>query len=176
MWQKRLVIPGVILGLLIGVSAFRQTRHSQTPPVRPRQDVTQQAEKGKATSGDATSSETEKSQPPESTEAAMSPQGRGSDQSQSGGSTGGTPKPPIGPSQPPSQEPKPLEPQEKGTLSVFVQPWAQVWIDRKFQGETPLEVDLPVGRHRVVLVYEKQEIARNVMIKAGKTERLTHNW
>src|SRR5262245_39744451 len=128
MSPKRLVIGGVILGRLLGVSAFRQTRDSRTPPPQPPQDKAQQAENAQTpTLSDATSSEQERGRPHEPTETATPPQGRGSDQPQQGGAIGETlqePKPPMEPSQPPPQEPKPSKPQETGTLSVNAQPWA----------------------------------------------------
>jgi hypothetical protein len=38
-----------------------------------------------------------------------------------------------------------------GTLTVKASPWADVWIDGKYKGSTPVTVNLPEGRHTVKL-------------------------
>jgi serine/threonine-protein kinase len=63
----------------------------------------------------------------------------------------------------------------RGTLRLFVQPWAEVVIDRQQLGVTPLApIALPPGRHRVRLSNPQLGVTRTetVVIEAGKTRTL----
>jgi tRNA A-37 threonylcarbamoyl transferase component Bud32 len=64
-------------------------------------------------------------------------------------------------------------PAGKGRVIVRVQPWADVWIDGKRQGSTPLQVDVSPGGHKVE--YEtpdgKRRSAR-ITVQAGKVVEL----
>jgi hypothetical protein len=75
-----------------------------------------------------------------------------------------------------SPEPRTPESRATGTLSVNANPWAQVWVDGKFLGETPIERELSVGSHKIVLRFQGREAARTVTIRAGEPYPLTHNW
>ena len=62
-----------------------------------------------------------------------------------------------------------------GRLSINAQPWAQVWIDGKLVGETPLaNLSVPVGEHEIIFRHpqlgEKREKA---LVKSGSATRLS---
>jgi hypothetical protein len=62
-----------------------------------------------------------------------------------------------------------------GRMSINAQPWAQVWIDGKLVGETPLaNLSVPVGEHEIIFRHpqlgEKREKA---LVKAGSATRLS---
>jgi hypothetical protein len=62
-----------------------------------------------------------------------------------------------------------------GLISINAQPWAQVWIDGKQIGETPLaNVPVPIGEHEIIFRHpqlgEKRQKAR---VSAGTPMRLT---
>jgi serine/threonine-protein kinase len=61
-----------------------------------------------------------------------------------------------------------------GWLLVLVQPWADVTIDGRPAGQTPLaRVPLPPGAHSVVLTHPQyQPFMRKVTIRPGETVRL----
>jgi serine/threonine-protein kinase len=62
----------------------------------------------------------------------------------------------------------------EGFLLVLVRPWADVHVDGRFAGQTPLaRIPLPPGAHDVRLVHpEFQPFARRVTIREGETYRL----
>jgi serine/threonine-protein kinase len=65
---------------------------------------------------------------------------------------------------------------DQGTLMVHVTPWAEVWVDGKKVGTTPIQpVRLYEGRHEVLLTNPKtgRSQRRTVVISAGKTARLS---
>jgi serine/threonine-protein kinase len=63
-----------------------------------------------------------------------------------------------------------------GTLSVWVIPFADVWVDGKAYGETPLQpLDLLEGTHRVELHMEKKKVTKSVVMKAGQSTSLRVN-
>ncbi len=64
------------------------------------------------------------------------------------GATGA--EPPEDPT-PATKSRKPPAKTRKGRVKVNTLPWAEVSIDGKSYGRVPVEVSLPVGRHRVVL-------------------------
>ncbi|MCA9671190.1 MAG: serine/threonine protein kinase [Myxococcales bacterium] len=63
-----------------------------------------------------------------------------------------------------------------GKLKLLVQPWADVELDGKKLGSTPmLPVDLPVGKHHVKLTNNYfQTVEVDVEIRAGETTKLQH--
>jgi Protein kinase domain/PEGA domain len=67
---------------------------------------------------------------------------------------------------------------EPGQLHVVVDPWANLSVDGKSYGQTPLKVSLPPGSHRVVL--RNTELGRvetiTVKIKSGETKSLDFTW
>jgi len=75
-----------------------------------------------------------------------------------------------------SPETRTLEHQATGTLNVNANPWAEVWVDGKFLGYTPLSPELSVGSHKVVLRFQGKEHPQTVTIRAGEPYPLTHNW
>jgi serine/threonine-protein kinase len=68
-------------------------------------------------------------------------------------------------------------PVKSGTLVIKVDPFAEVWIDGKQLGSTPLTHELAVGHYRVELrgPVGKRETVR-VGIRAGRTARITRTW
>lgn len=62
-----------------------------------------------------------------------------------------------------------------GSLAVNAAPWAEVWIDGKRAGETPLgNVDLPVGAHEVVFRHpELGERRVNAVVRADEPAKVT---
>jgi len=176
MWPKKVIILGVILGLFLGVFSFwflGPPRHMGTPRTQPRRDPAQRAQKGlESKRRSVMESEPDEPQPSTPTEIAARPQGQGIDRPQATD----LPSEEQKTSEPSQPLTKPSESRETGTLSVNAQPWAEVSVDGKSRGETPLELELSVGRHKVVLVYENQEVTQTVTIKAGRVEHLTHAW
>jgi hypothetical protein len=167
MRSKKVIIPGAILGLLLGVSAFWYVRIWRVSPIQPRVEGGQRTESGLNASASLDLNPSEATPPspkldssrPEATESA------GGKNQQQGANASSRPLEPIS-----------SVSRRTGTLSVNAQPWAKVRVDGIPSGETPLELELPVGWHRVVLVYEKHEITRKVLIKTGSVEHLTYSW
>jgi hypothetical protein len=67
----------------------------------------------------------------------------------------------------------------KGTLSVYVRPWAIVFVDGARLRQTPVQnYELPAGKHNIELVNDpkgkKEKIT--VTIKAGESEELRRDW
>jgi hypothetical protein len=66
-----------------------------------------------------------------------------------------------------------------GTLDVFVSPWAEVKVDGRRVGVTPLRAHrLGAGRHRVELYNPElnRRLSRTVRIKAGGTHSIREDW
>jgi hypothetical protein len=61
-----------------------------------------------------------------------------------------------------------------GTLAVNAQPWAQVWVDGKALGDTPIgNISLPIGEHELVLRHpEFGEHRQSVTIGVGRPTRI----
>jgi hypothetical protein len=58
----------------------------------------------------------------------------------------------------------------RGTLHVNAQPWADVWIDGRRAGETPIgNVSLPIGSHDVVLRHPQRGESRHTVIVGART-------
>lgn len=67
----------------------------------------------------------------------------------------------------------PSEAAREGTLNINASPWADVTIDGKVFGRTPLRnVKLTAGKHAVVLTNGSKTQTRTVEIRAGKAETL----
>lgn len=60
-----------------------------------------------------------------------------------------------------------------GSISVNAEPWAEVWIDNRPVGETPLaHLEIPVGEHEVVFRHpDKGERRQNVVVRADSVTR-----
>jgi hypothetical protein len=69
--------------------------------------------------------------------------------------------------------PPPRDP-SLGSLQLDTVPWAVVFLGGEELGDTPLEVDLPGGVHRLRFLPKRsgKEIFREVEVKAGKTTRV----
>ncbi|MBN2360507.1 MAG: serine/threonine protein kinase [Deltaproteobacteria bacterium] len=79
---------------------------------------------------------------------------------------------PIVVAPPPSKPHKPAA--GVGKLTLKAVPWAEVWLDNKKLGDTPIiEAELPAGRHTLRLLPKGQQPGRKVKvtIKAGETVR-----
>ena len=70
----------------------------------------------------------------------------------------------------------PPEPAATGALRVVVLPWAEVWIDGKPQGQTPIRTRLPVGSHRVRLKNDATEKTVTVIVTAAKPAVIDETW
>ena len=67
----------------------------------------------------------------------------------------------------------------KGSVSVFVFPWAEVFIGRRRIGVTPIrEYPLTAGRHRVVLRNEElgKEETTQINVKPEQALRIRRDW
>ena len=86
--------------------------------------------------------------------------------------TTAAPTPVPTPVPPPSATPIPVA--EPGQLQVAVRPWAEVMIDGRVLGTTPLDkLTLEPGSHLVVLRHPAyEELRRDVVVKSGETVRL----
>ena len=83
-----------------------------------------------------------------------------------------TPMPTPSPAPTPSPTPEP-----DGALLVLVTPWADVSVDGRPVGQTPLaRIPLPAGPHDVLLSHpDYQPFPRRVTIRPGATFRLVVN-
>ena len=61
-----------------------------------------------------------------------------------------------------------------GRLAIASNPWAKVYVDGRLVGNTPLEMAVSAGRHKVTLVWEDTSAKKSmtVDVKAGKTQKL----
>ena len=66
----------------------------------------------------------------------------------------------------------------KGKLVVRVRPWAEVTVDGKSVGSTPVNLDLPVGRHRVVLSNPElgKRVTKKITIRKGQSSKISADW
>ena len=62
-----------------------------------------------------------------------------------------------------------------GRLSVNAEPWAEVWIDNRPMGETPLaNLEIPIGEHEVVFRHpDLGERRQNVIVRADTVARVS---
>jgi serine/threonine-protein kinase len=62
-----------------------------------------------------------------------------------------------------------------GSLSVNVEPWAQVLVNRRLRGTTPLYLVLPEGEHQVTLRNKDRGLERSrvVEVRASRTARIS---
>jgi serine/threonine protein kinase len=68
------------------------------------------------------------------------------------------------------------EPVATGKLNVIVLPWAEVWVDGKPLGQTPVTAKLSVGSHRVRLKNDVTEKTVTVTVTGGKTTVIDQTW
>ncbi len=92
-----------------------------------------------------------------------------------------TPSPPTPDPSHPSTTPPPVKHTEEtgdGTVVIIVKPWAEVIIDGKSEGQTPVTKKLSAGRHKIRLRNSELDKDTTVPLKvrAGKTERITKDW
>jgi len=83
-----------------------------------------------------------------------------------------TAPPPVAPT--PTPPPPPTPAPEPGQLQIAVRPWAEVVIDGRGMGTTPLDkITLESGPHVVVLHHPAYlELRRSIVVKPGETVRL----
>ena len=60
-----------------------------------------------------------------------------------------------------------------GRISLNAAPWAEVWIDNRLMGETPLaNLEIPIGEHEVVFRNpDLGERRQNVIVRADAIAR-----
>ncbi len=68
------------------------------------------------------------------------------------------------------------EPVATGTLKVVILPWAEVWVDGKPLGQTPVRTKLSVGPHRVRLKNDATEKTVSVTVTAAKPAVIDETW
>ena len=64
----------------------------------------------------------------------------------------------------------------KGTLQIGARPWANVSINGRPAGDTPVVRQLPPGPYKVVLTKGPQSVTKTVRLEAGKTARVDHRF
>jgi serine/threonine-protein kinase len=67
-------------------------------------------------------------------------------------------------------------PPETGRLRVVILPWAEVWVDGKPLGQTPVHTKLSVGAHRVRLKNDTKDKTVTVTVTAAKTTVIDETW
>jgi hypothetical protein len=67
-------------------------------------------------------------------------------------------------------------PVASGELSVVVLPWAEVWLDGKPLGQTPVRAKVQIGVHRVRLKNDNNDKTVEVTVAAGKTAVIDETW
>jgi serine/threonine-protein kinase len=79
---------------------------------------------------------------------------------------------------PPERIPKIKKNLGEGRLLIKANPWAKIYVDGKHIGQTPKEVKLSVGKHRVRLVNTTTGAAKNrrVTIKKGALTTIKESW
>jgi hypothetical protein len=62
-----------------------------------------------------------------------------------------------------------------GRLNVNAEPWAEVWIDNRPMGETPLaNLEIPIGEHEVIFRHpDLGERRQNVIVRADTVARVS---
>ena len=66
-----------------------------------------------------------------------------------------------------------------GTLRIVVMPWADVWVDGKKKGQTPMPaIELLEGSHKVRLVNDQQgkDLTKTVRVRPGKETLVKLDW
>jgi serine/threonine protein kinase len=63
-----------------------------------------------------------------------------------------------------------------GNLTVVILPWAEVWVDGKPRGQTPVHTRLTVGPHRVRLKNDTNEKTITVTVSTAKTTVIDETW
>ena len=69
-------------------------------------------------------------------------------------------------------------PVPRGRISVNAQPWAEVWIDDRLVGETPLaNLDLPIGEHQVMFRHPQLgERRQTLVVRADTPARISETF
>jgi eukaryotic-like serine/threonine-protein kinase len=70
----------------------------------------------------------------------------------------------------PDEDPEPSG--DPGTLVVDADPWATVWVDGKYEGETPISVKVSAGHHTITMkcMGDGPEHTRRVTVNPGSRE------
>jgi len=67
----------------------------------------------------------------------------------------------------------PRPPRKQGRLSVLAVPWAEVFVDGKRLGVTPIDdVRVDAGKHRLRLVGPQGEVNRDITVTSGKLKKV----
>ncbi len=80
------------------------------------------------------------------------------------------------PGKDPGKTTPPTEAKGNGTVQINARPWAQVSIDGRPSGSTPKTVQLAAGSHTITLTKGSQTVTRSVVVKAGGTHQVAHNF
>jgi hypothetical protein len=67
---------------------------------------------------------------------------------------------------------------QRGELEIFVQPWAEIWLDGKPAGQTPFRQQLDAGRYRLRLANEDSRKSETTVIDvtADQTTTIRRTW
>ena len=79
----------------------------------------------------------------------------------------------------PATQPTPPEPQGAGRLSVYVRPWAIVFVDGVRLRQTPVDsYEVSSGRHTVELVNDGKGKREKVLLnmRPGEVQEIRRNW
>lgn len=75
---------------------------------------------------------------------------------------------------PPRDEPPAERRKGAGKLTVTMSPWADVWVDGRYRGSTPLTLDVSSGPHTVKLVKPDGSTEKvRVVVKAGRESKVS---
>jgi serine/threonine-protein kinase len=83
---------------------------------------------------------------------------------------------PEGPAHTASAPAARADPAATGSLKVVVLPWAEVWVDGRPLGQTPVVTKVSAGAHRVRLKNDATEKTVNVTVTNGKTTLIDQAW
>jgi hypothetical protein len=82
------------------------------------------------------------------------------------------------PEKPAATPPAQISRKGSGELEVFVQPWADLWLDGKHLGQTPFRQALPAGRYQLRLANEDSGKSETIAITvtADQTTTIRRTW
>jgi serine/threonine-protein kinase len=63
-----------------------------------------------------------------------------------------------------------------GSLKIVILPWAEVWIDGKPMGQTPLRTTLSAGPHRIRLKNDAKEKTVHVNVTPSRLTVIDETW
>jgi serine/threonine-protein kinase len=89
---------------------------------------------------------------------------------------GGYPRDAAVPDTPAPAQAARAAPAATGKLKVVILPWAEVWVDGRAHGQTPVLTKLSVGPHRVRLKNDVREKTVTVTVTSAKTAVIDETW